>query len=343
MRKWILALLTLLVVSPAAHAGCTQTGGNPNLEIPSFGDPGSTWGPCLARDLTKLSTTTLAAAATGPVTITISSWTWLASGGIKVSTLTASSATFTGTGGAYDITTATGIYLQAGEIAFKSGSGGVVWPDGTRTKSASSAGDMVKANANSVTGSIDMVSGSSLTIAPGTVTDTCYRINFASFTAVASITFSGLASSTNYRLDFEAMQNTSNGNTYVRFNGDSGSNYTFATIFSHSNSSSFSIGGGASTTQIYIANPGANSVKAGLPVSGRFEFKTMWGLPKSVRLGESSVQYAESSASIETSQTGGGWYTGAAVLSSVTLGATAGTLTGYAEVWNCGSWWKLQN
>lgn len=56
--------------------------------------------------------------------------------------LGASSATLTGTSGPYDLTVATGVYLQAGELKFASGGAGIVFPDGSRQTSAAGAGSI---------------------------------------------------------------------------------------------------------------------------------------------------------------------------------------------------------
>lgn len=52
--------------------------------------------------------------------------------------MNASSATLNGASGTYDLLLSTGIYLSAGEIKFNGGAGGISWPDGTRSTSASS-------------------------------------------------------------------------------------------------------------------------------------------------------------------------------------------------------------
>lgn len=184
MKTLILAVLAIavLVFAPAraGAVGCTYTGGALNLEIPSVSDSGSVWGPCLARDLAKISTSTVVNSSTslngrvGQIAIStitgnptgdvyVTSGVWATSGkglnvtyGVTAGTITAtglataSSGTFTGTAGPYAVTVATGIYLTAGEVKFKLGSGGISWPDGTRSTTAASGSSGASASGSVV-------------------------------------------------------------------------------------------------------------------------------------------------------------------------------------------------
>ncbi len=117
--------------------------------------------------------------------IWISSYTWFTSsatfadgGGLAVTygltagsvtaagLVTASSATLTGTSGAYDLTTSTGIRIQAGELSFKAGSGGVVFPDGSRQLSAFSGSTSGKVVLSSATADIDQVGFTNTVLGP---------------------------------------------------------------------------------------------------------------------------------------------------------------------------------
>lgn len=80
--------------------------------------------------------------------------------------LTASSGTFLATGAAqHSVVTSSGINVGTGQVLIGSG-GYVQWPDGTTQKTApgTGTGDMIKANANAVTGTIDMRAGSTISV-----------------------------------------------------------------------------------------------------------------------------------------------------------------------------------
>lgn len=203
---------------------------------------------------------------------------------------------------------------------------------------AAGIGDVTQAGANNMANGagITFLSGSSVTINSGATANICYRVNYTSATAASSITFNGLASSTTYRVTFTFIQVTSGGFPFMRFNGDTGSNYRWAGQNVQDNTDD-SYAQSAADSAIRIS--GNNSTPAGSYHVGEINITTPFTLPKIafVRYQTSMINtaaYAENH--------GGGWYGGSAAMSSLTFQTSAGSMTGYWELWNCGAW-KFQN
>ncbi len=167
----------------------------------------------------------------------------------------------------------------------------------------------------------------------------CYRIDYTSFTAVASAASPAvLVSSVNYRMVVHVFQNTSNGKPYLRFNGDSAANYRYSGRGLFDQGSDVGNYSASDGQIILIGVLASNLAKAGTPVDGTLDFSTVWSIPKTVKVTGANFQWTEQSVPADASQTSGGRYSGSANLSSILIGTTAGTITGYFEIWNCGAW-----
>jgi len=140
-------------------------------------------------------------------------------------------------------------------------------------------------------------------------------------TAASSFTFSeALVPGDHYKVIFRAIQNTASGDLEVRFNGDTGANYSFAAA------GLVSSGSGA-TDNSNAANfvRLTNTVPAGDYQTGEFDFSTVPGDNTLVQ-GNSAVVYKSSTNIV--SLHGGFQYDGGSDLSSLTILVNAGTITG---------------
>jgi hypothetical protein len=139
-------------------------------------------------------------------------------------------------------------------------------------------------------------------------------------TAVTAVTFSSLAADTQYSVVFSLTQNTSASNLFIRFNGDSGSNYRtagFVTVDSSINASFGSTG----TTQAAIN--GGNQMNSASQAMGEISFASMPGTNTTIT-GNFNVTHFDGN---ERNSSGGFRYANSAI-SSFSLNTNAGTVTG---------------
>ena len=158
------------------------------------------------------------------------------------------------------------------------------------------------------------VDGSQLTGIPDL--GTWKAVQSGSVTAQTSFTISSLVASGKYKLIFTPQQNTSAGDINIRFNGDSGGNYSYARGYAQPNGMSY--GGGSGATFFYpfitLLQPTEKAMLT-LEFFGTSDYKVfMNGL--SIQNGGIYTNFY------------GGIYTGAADLSSITVLTSAGTMTG---------------
>lgn len=148
-------------------------------------------------------------------------------------------------------------------------------------------------------------------------------VQIASMTTSATgptnaITFSGLSSSVTYRLDFN-LTPTTTGRPSLRFNADSGSNYTYGGLTISAGGAT--VFGGAGTTLAYLTYSDIDTQNVGQPTSmeGSIYFTTRIQSPK-VALYRSYMRHWR--ASTNSFAQSFGEYSGAANLSSIAFGDT---------------------
>lgn len=146
--------------------------------------------------------------------------------------------------------------------------------------------------------------------------------------SATSATVSGLLPGNAYRVTVRARQNTSAGRIYVRFNGDSGANYEWIIGMevngpSHGSDQQ----GGVTDNQIYFSS-GARTVLSGAFSHGGFEFTADPSDSTRVCMTGRMTWNRNSNENAVVTSYVGGYYDGASDLSSVTVGTSAGTLTG---------------
>ena len=146
------------------------------------------------------------------------------------------------------------------------------------------------------------------------------------FTAVSSITCNVTAGN-NYEILFTTIQNTSNGYYYLTFNGDSGSNYSWANVNGYSGGTGW--GGGNSVTKLEFSGGGGNVTTSGKrsyyvmtisPLNTNNEFATITG-----------ITYPNYASSFQAGSSSG-QYLGSAATTSFTITTSAGTMTGTVVV-----------
>lgn len=144
-------------------------------------------------------------------------------------------------------------------------------------------------------------------------------------TSTSTITFSSLAASVLYRVDFYLGQVTSPGSSYIQFNGDTGSNYAWWELGGSGQSSGSTRN--MSTTQIYVVNPSDGTCQPGDCTVGSFQFISNPVSTNQVYvIGEYSL-FARGDGFPTIAQFRGRWNGGGA-LSSFVYTTTAGTVTG---------------
>ena len=152
---------------------------------------------------------------------------------------------------------------------------------------------------------------------------------YSSFTTASSIYFYNIVSSYSYTLDCNTFLNTSNANTLLQFNGDTGSHYNYGNVFVLSNVASANVGT-SSTPQGSARMNGNDNIIAGSYWVLKLNF---WAQPA----GRSTVTWTGTSNGLVASNNpeGGtlmGTYNGSSSLNSMRLFTSAGTLTGYCSL-----------
>lgn len=145
----------------------------------------------------------------------------------------------------------------------------------------------------------------------------------ASPSAVSSFTISSLTTGTMYKLILNLTQNTSNGVIGIRFNSDSGANYSFSTL---GYNTAVINQNGSSQTSITV-----NSVT--ITASTRFLLEVNFSSAES-NVTRCYGQYVANDTTALASAIFSGKYSGAAGLSSITILTSAGTITGTAKLYS---------
>lgn len=143
-------------------------------------------------------------------------------------------------------------------------------------------------------------------------------------TATASSTnsFNGLTAGTIYRLSFVLRQNTANGRYQIRFNSDSGNNYSFAVSGLDATNVGVNDGNNGVSSAILLSQ----NILAGKSIKGEIEFSTDPS-DGTIALGTTNLTYIDS-AGFMVGETGGIYYDGATTITSMTFLVSAGTFTG---------------
>lgn len=190
-----------------------------------------------------------------------------------------------------------------------------------RSLTTSGAGGTI-VSGSSVTASAFFGDGSHLT---GITSGAWILVSSAVAEGASSQDFTGLGSTTSYRLIYNFKQNSSNGYLKVTFNSDTGTNYRYGTWLLSDLPTTGARGSGAGANFISLQDTGDNVVASGYS-KGIFYFETAWGSPKTV-FGWGDTSYL-TAGSIMCRNITTGNYAGASNLSSMTLTASAGTFSG---------------
>jgi len=197
---------------------------------------------------------------------------------------------------------------------------GSAW--GTSYIVGTGANDLVQLNSS---GQLPAVSGALLTNLPSSGGMT--NLGTTTITAAATTTISGLSPGGRYKIILNLEQNTSVGAHYIQFNADAGANYGWATS-----------GGGPGGSALGGASSGANyvelsygSIATSSYAQYELTFQTVTGNNNAVQVSGNGGFINNSSGLLAV--TNYGQYTGSASLSSITIGTTAGTLTGTAVLY----------
>ncbi len=155
------------------------------------------------------------------------------------------------------------------------------------------------------------------------------KISSVSFSAESSKTITGLSPGKRYKLLLNIKQNTADGAPFVQFNGDTGSNYKWVRIGGAYNGAGAS--GSDTADKIYLTDA-VDVIKADGYFMGEFSFRTAPGDNTIIQLeGGSGTRQSMQGYTIHENIYG--YYDGASDLSSIKIGATAGTFTGTAELY----------
>jgi hypothetical protein len=150
---------------------------------------------------------------------------------------------------------------------------------------------------------------------------------------VTSFTFSGATSQTfnlpmsshTYVARLNLTQNTSGGYRYVQFNGDSGANYVWVSPVYTQAAAAGQDSTASRTSAIVLGRTGAVTQASG-PSVCILNFSTQYGISSKVL--ETHDCTEDEGAGNYVRLFGGGKYTGSAVITSMTIGDSAGTMTG---------------
>lgn len=132
-----------------------------------------------------------------------------------------------------------------------------------------------------------------------------------------SWTFSGLSSSTTYRLDIHTTKRAGGGRPYLRFNGDTGANYLFGgQTFAWNGSSPFGANSFGTSISLTFDNIDNNKVFDAVTYFG-----TVYGYPTTVYARTDAIDWRGGNYYL-TRDNSFGQYDGGANLSSITFGHT---------------------
>lgn len=202
----------------------------------------------------------------------------------------------------FTVVSATSSYVYATGTGNPTASGSLTKTSGT--------GDATLTFA-SWTGQLPALDGSNLYNTSGFV-----KVQSGTVTAQSSFTISSLAAGTKYKLIFNATQNTAVGHLLMRFNGDSGANYSFATgAYTGSTANS-------GQTEIQMHYP--NNYVVGAVHSGEIIITPLSGNNNyAIVLGVVGSKEAQPSVSVLKAD-----YNGSSPIASFTIYTSGGTLTG---------------
>ncbi len=165
-------------------------------------------------------------------------------------------------------------------------------------------------------------------------------VNYSSFTSAAMLTFTDLRSSYTYRGTWQAIQNTNAATIQLSFTGNTGTNHsTYASGYLESTGAQ---GAGAlAGASCYLTHP-ANTIGVGYEAAGQFFIRAGRGATGDTNgrvtrewVTGDSIHYSSTNQS-QTAQIGCAYFSNTAVPAphptSFTLGASAGTITGYLTI-----------
>lgn len=147
--------------------------------------------------------------------------------------------------------------------------------------------------------------------------------------AASSLAITGLTAGRRYKVVYNLLWNTSTGVLQLRFNNDSGGNYSYAGAAA--NSGNIAARGADAQTSAALSDPSVGTT-AGKPLIGSFEFGAMNGTLTSA----SFITQAGAYNSVSVSYQGNGFYAGASNVTEADLIASAGTFTGEVLVYLLG-------
>jgi hypothetical protein len=167
-------------------------------------------------------------------------------------------------------------------------------------------------------GQIPAVDGSLLTNVPMT------KVQSGSLNAAASLTISSLSPGVRYKLVLNLLQNTSNGDHRITFNGDGGSNYMYSVTTFGNNSTVTASSASADYIPVTLG-----LIKAAYVDLQEILFTTWPGNNDSVQINALGSYFQYNSGSNYWVQgSAAGLYTGSSPLASITITPSAGTITG---------------
>lgn len=230
-----------------------------------------------------------------PATITV---TTLTATSATISTLTATSATI----GSLSLT---GINASTVSVS------GTIYSSGTLNQSG-------PLNASQSVTFSSAVFGAYVEISSGVL------VGSTSFTFPSAV----ITSSAAYILEWTLLQNTANGHLTLRFNGDSGANYRWSAKNNKDNTDEVQAVSIADTS----GRMTSTNLIAGQFSNGHVRFQSAFSRSSTVMY-RFQHEYVEGNAGVSGEQHGGGVYTGAADLTSVTLLTSGGTISGTIKLY----------
>lgn len=155
------------------------------------------------------------------------------------------------------------------------------------------------------------------------ITGTYSLVQSQPVTAVSAVNFTtpALMPGVIYRLDYIVRQNTSNAKYSIRFNGDSGANYSWSTNGYDATNAIVHDGNSGATSGFLMSQP----ILAGKAAKGEIEFSTDPS-DSTATVVTTKITYWDA-AGFQVAESGGVYYMNTA-LSSFNFLASAGTITG---------------
>lgn len=166
----------------------------------------------------------------------------------------------------------------------------------------------------------------------GSLVNVPHRIASATVSGVSTYTFGSdvIGSTRSYELRWNLSKATA-GHVYLQFTGDTGTNYSYREADTNSVNTSVQNGNGNSGTYCPL-NSTTDVVPDGTGFMGRVRIETLYSFPKRTFVydGNALVDFTTYLDSIDITAC---MHRGSAALSSIKITASAGTFTGYLELW----------